>query len=203
METVKEILLRFLVAILCGGSVVGVLLGAGMMLKPERTMALNQHFSRWVSSDKIANDFDRPRWTERILYRHHRLIGGLLIIGAVCILYVFLFSYNVRRISSAFAFGYWGLVDALVGIMLVGSVLAALVGLIVLARPSLLREIEKSANRWIGTEGVAKALNSKYYDSDAHILSRKKLAGACMIIGSLYVLIVLGPFLWRSGWMIF
>ncbi|MBI4293695.1 MAG: hypothetical protein HY661_19635 [Betaproteobacteria bacterium] len=203
MQAVYEILLRFLMVILWGGSIVGVLLGVALLLKPEHIATLNQSFSRWVSSDKVADQLDRPRWTERFVYRHHRLVGAFFLIGALCILYVFLFGYNARRISSIFAVGYWGVVDVLVGVMLISSALAALVGLIVLTRPSLLREIEKSSNRWISTEGASKALNATYYNSDGYILRRKKIAGVCMIIGSLYVLIVLSPLLWRNKWMIF
>src|SRR3990172_2545496 len=203
MDAIKDILVRFFVAILCGCSVFGFLVGVGLLLKPERIVLLNQYFSRWFSAEKMTEQLDRPRSAERFLYRHHRLVGGALFIGAIFVLYTFLFSYNMRRISAAAASGYWVLLDALMAILLVGSVLAALVGIIVATRPSLLREIEKSANRWIATEGIVQLFNSMRYSPDRHILRRGKIAGVFIIAGSLYILIVLGPFLWRGGWEFF
>jgi hypothetical protein len=200
MDTIKDILVQFLVAILCGGGFLGFLVGVGLLLKPEWTVQLNRYFSRSFSSDKMAERLDRPHWTERFLYRHHRLVGSALFLGATFILYIFLFSYNVRRISAATTSGYWALIDVLVAILTVGTVLAALVGIVVAAKPSLLREIEKSANRWIDTEGIVKLFNNILYSPDQQILRRRKIAGVVIIASSLYVLIVLGPLLWRGGW---
>jgi hypothetical protein len=200
VSVINDILLRFFLILLCTGSSVGVLVGAGMLLRPERVAFLNQYFSRWVGVDKIEEQLDRPRWTERIFYRHHRLVGGILIIGAIFVLYSFLFSYNVRKISAVTAPGNWELWDALVAMLLIGSVLAALVGIIVLARPSLLRDIEKSTNRWIPVEPAVKLFNSMRYSFDQPILRHRKIAGVLMVIGNTGILIALGPFLWRDGW---
>lgn len=200
MNIIQDILLRFFLILLCAGSLAGVLLGAGILLKPERIVLLNQYFSRWVSADKVNEQLDRPRWIERYFYRHHRLVGALLLIGAIFVLYAFLFSHNMRRISAVMASGSWGLWEALSGMLLIGSVLAALVGVIVLTRPSMLGEIEKSSNRWIVTEGMVKIFNGMHHSFDQQFLRHRKTAGVLMIAGSLYILTVLGPFLWRGGW---
>lgn len=200
MAVINDILLQSFLVLLCGGSIVGFLVGAGMLLRPERVVFLNQYFSRWVSADKVEEELDRPRWIERYFYRHHRLVGGFLLIGAIFVLYIFLFVYNTQKISAAIAPGNWWLANALMGLLLVGSVLAALMGIIVLARPSLLRDIEKSTNRWVATEGMAKFLNGMRYSLDRQLLRHRKLAGGFMVIGSLYILTVLGPLLWRGGW---
>lgn len=200
MTIVQEMLLRSFLILLCVGSVAGVLLGAGMLWKPERIAFWNQYFSRWVSPDKIDEQLNRPRWIERYFYRHHRLVGATLLIGATFVLYAFLFGHNMRRVSAVMASGGWGLWEALVGILLIGSVLAAFVGLIVLTRPSLLREIEKSSNRWISTQGMVKLFDGMHYSFDLQFLRYRKTAGVLMILGGLYILIVLVPLLWRGGW---
>ena len=199
MDVMRDILLRSFLMLLCAGSIAGVLIGAGMLLKPERLAFLNQYFSRWISANKIQEQLDRPRWTERFFYRHHRLVGSILFFGANFVLYVFLFGGRTRRIYAAMPSGNWWLMDALKGALIGGSVLAALVGIIVLARPSLLREIEKAGNRWISTEEVAKYLDGRRNSFDRQILHHRRIAGIAMIIGGLYILIVLGPFLSRGG----
>ncbi|MFH1045189.1 MAG: hypothetical protein V1796_09170 [Pseudomonadota bacterium] len=200
MSIIQDILLRFFLILFCVGSIAGVLLGAGMLLKPERIAFWNHYFSRWVSADEITEQLDRPRWIERYFYRHHRLVGALLLIGAIFVLYALLFNRNMRRISAVMTSGSWGLGDALVGMLLIGSVLAALVGVIVLTRPSLLREIEQSSNRWITTDAMVKFFDGMHYSFDQQLLRHRKTAGVLMIFGGLYILMVLGPLLWRGGW---
>jgi hypothetical protein len=199
MDVIRDVLLRSLLILLCTVSIAGVLIGLGMLLKPERIAFLNQYFSRLNSANKLQERLDRPRWTEHFFYRHHRLVGSVLLTGAIFVLYVFLFGSRTRRIYAAITPDNWWLMDALMGALLVGSVLAALVGSIVLAKPSLLREIEKSANRWISTGGVVKYLDDMRNFFDLQLLRHRKITGVFAIIGDLYILIVVGPFLWRGG----
>ncbi len=200
MTIVQDILLRFLLILLCVGSVAGVLVGVGMLFKPERVTFWNQYFSRWIGAGKVTEQLDRPRWIERYFYRYHRLVGTSLLVGAIFILYTFLFSYNVRRISAVMPYGNWGLWDAFIGLLLIGGVLAALVGAIVLIRPSMLREIEKSSNRWIATEPMAKLFDAMHHSFDLRVLRYRKPLGVMMALGGVYILLVLVPLLWRGGW---
>jgi hypothetical protein len=171
-----------------------------MLLKPERILSLNQYFSRWVGTQQLNEQLDRPRWIERYFYQHHRLVGSFLLIGAIFILYVFMFSYGMQKFSAALPSVTRGLWMALSGMLLVGGVVAALVGIIVLTRPSLLRDIEHASNRWISTEGMGKFFDGMNYSVDRQILRHRKIAGVFMILGGLYVLIVIGQLLWRGGW---
>lgn len=195
----NAILLQAFLIFLGGAALLGILVGAGMLLKHEQVMRLNQYFSRWMSTDKMGEQFDRPRWTERFFYRHHRLVGAGLLIGAMLVLYTFLISYNLRKISAVIARDYWWLLDALVGLLLIGSVLAAIIGIVMLSRPSLLRDLEKSANRWISTDRLLKFFNGMHYSVEQSIFQHRKLAGIFLICGSLYILIILAYFLFRGA----
>lgn len=196
----NNILLQSFLIFLGGAALLGILVGAGMLLKHEQVMRLNQYFSHWKSTEKFGEHFDRPRSSERFFYRHHRLVGAGLFIGAMLVLYTFVISYNVRKISAVIARDYWWLLDALMGLLLIGSVLAAIIGFIMLSRPSLLRDLEKSANRWISTDRLLKWLNGMHYSAEQSILQHRKLAGVCLIFGSIYILIALGYFLlWSAG----
>ncbi len=200
MTVINSILLQFFLVFLGGGAIVGILFGAGMLLKHEQVLRLNQYYSRWIGSEKIEEQLDRPRWTERFFYRHHRPVGAGLFIGAMVVLYTFLISYNSRKISSVISPGYLWLLDALLGLLLIGSVVAAIVGFIVLLRPSLLRELETSTNRWIATKRVEKLFNNMHYAFDQSMVRHRKLTGTLLLIGGAYVLIGLGYFLFRGGW---
>lgn len=191
METVNEILLQSFLIFLWGGSIVGILAGVGMFHRPEQLMRFNQQVSRWVDTERMTVKLDRPRWFEPFIYRHHRLVGLGLLIGAVFVLYTFLFSYNVRVISSYIPQDYWWLSDALIAILLVGSMLASLIGIVVLAKPSLLREIEVASNRWICTTRLSTLFNSQYHFAEQFLFQHHRLFGVFILLSSLYVIVLL------------
>jgi len=199
MEILNDILRQSLLAFLWIGSFAGILVGAGIWLKPQQVIQLNQSFSRWVSTEKAEVALDRPRWTERFFYRHHKLVGAGVLIGALVILYTFLFSFNLRTISTLIPRAYWWLSDALVAIMLVGSGLAALIGTLILTKPSLLRDLEKASNRWVSTERFQTMFNGMHFSAEQSIIRHHKIAGVSIMLGSLYILIVLGYFLFPGA----
>lgn len=198
MEIINQILRESFLMFLWIGSFAGVAVGVGMWLKPQQVIQLNQYFSRWVGSEKMELALDRPRWIERFFYRHHKLVGAGLLIGAVAVLYTFLFSYNLRTISALIPRGYWWLADALVGMLLLGTALAALIGMLVLARPSLLRELEKASNHWVSTERFKIMFNGMHLAAEQSIIRHHRIAGASILFGSLYILIILGYFLFQG-----
>lgn len=195
MDILDDILQQSFLRFLWVGSIAGMLLGAGILFKPQRVMQLNQYFSRWVNSDKLNTLLDRPRWIERFFYRHHKFYGLGILIGAIFVLYTFIFSYNLRTISAYIPRDFWWLSDALMGMLLVGSAMAALSGAIILARPSLLRDLERSVNCWVSTEILSSPFNDMHYFAEKSLLSHHRLAGVAIMLGSLYTLVLLSYFL--------
>jgi len=202
MEILNDVFRQSLLAFLWIGSFTGILLGAGIWLKPQQIIQLNQAFSKWVSTEKAEVALDRPRWTERFFYRHHKLVGAGVLIGALVILYTFLFTFNLRTVSTLIPRDYWWLSDALVAMMLVGSGLAALIGTLILTKPSLLRDLEKASNHWVSTERFQTMLSKANFSAEQSILRHHRIAGISILLGSLYVLMVLGRFVFfgRANW---
>ncbi len=195
MNLLTQILQHSYLMFLWGGSVVGILVGAAMLLKPEQLMGLNQPLSRWLDMEKMRVQLDRPRRIEAFIYRHHRLAGAAILSGALFVLHAFMFRYNPRALSMLIPKNYWWLSDALIAIILVSSVLAALMGGMVLTKPCLLRDIEASANRWIDTEQWLTRIGSRHHFSERFVFSVRRFLGVFILLASLYVLIVLGYYL--------
>ena len=199
MSAVKTIFWQFLMLVLCTGSFASIFLGIGMLLRPERIERLTKRLSRWISpAQGVSEQLDRPRWIERYFYRHHRLVGSSLFLGATFVLYVFLFSASIQKVVGALPRIYLPLWNTVFALLIIGSVLAAIVGLIVLTRPSLLREIEGMANRWVSTEQVVQAANNMHHHVDDFILKHRKITGAIMIVGGVFILYSLGPIVWKA-----
>jgi len=199
MGILNEILRESFITFLWVGSILGILVGVAMWLRPKELGKLNRQCSRLVSSDTVATIMDKSRLTERFFYRHHQLVGAGILIGSLVVLYTFLFSFNVRTISTLIPNAYWWLTDALVAILLVGSILAALVGLLVLLKPSLLREVEHLANRWVSTDKMLTVVNRMNFSVEESMLRHNKIAAASIIAGSLYIMVILGHFLFRGS----
>lgn len=199
MNIFNEVLRQSYLMFLWGGCVVGILVGAIMLLKPEQMMRLNQQVSRWVCTEKLTEQLDRQRRLEPIIYRYHRLAGAAVLIGSVYVLHTFLFRYNLRVISTVIPQDYWWLSDALVATILVGSVMSAMIGGIVLTKPSLLRDIEASANRWICTGHLSSRVNRRYHFIERFFFSYHRFFGVFILFGSLYVLVVLGDYLFYGA----
>ena len=196
MDIVNDILQQSFLRFLWLGSIAGILLGAGILFRPQQVMELNQRCSRWVSSDKLKSLLARPRRIERFFYRHNRLFGLGVLLGAIYVLYeVLIGSSNQKVVTVLIPRDYWWLSDAVIGILLIGSVTAALAGAIILVRPSLLRDLEQSVNRWVCTETLINPLNTMHYSAEKSLLSHHRLAGVVILLGSMYTLVLLSNFL--------
>ncbi|MFA7241832.1 MAG: hypothetical protein WC091_17100 [Sulfuricellaceae bacterium] len=195
MDILNDILQQSFLRFLWVGSIAGILIGGGILFKPQQIIQLNQDLSRWVNSDKLGSLLNRPRTIERYFYRYHRLGGGAVTIGALIVLYTFLIKYNLRTVSEYVPQDYWWLSDALMVILIIGSTLAVLVGTIVLTKPSLLRDIEKAANHWVSSERLSSIINRMNTSAEHLLFRHHRLSAVLIILGSLYSLTLLSYFM--------
>lgn len=101
----------------------------------------------------LFEELERPRSLERLAYRHHRLLGALLTLGATYVLATWALDYDADAVLNL-AGRHWtarGLdwmfaAGELLVVLLHAVVLA--IGLVVLIRPSLLKGVERVVNRW-------------------------------------------------------
>jgi hypothetical protein len=84
-----------------------------------------------------------------------------------------------------------GLLDALVLTVLLGALFSALISLFLLLRPSMLRDFEQGANRWVSLRRALKPMEIPRAGVDEYVLQRSRQAGILLVLGSLYVLIML------------
>jgi len=202
MDILLEVLMHSLLLILWGGSVIGAIVGAGMLFVPTHTFRINEYFSRWVDTTAIAAELDRPRWSERFFYRHHRWTGAGLMLGGAFVLYQYLLAHVMRKVIVFLKGDVYGVVDALSAVVVIGAVLALFIGLILFGRPSLLREVEAAANQWISTERMLLKFNGMNFSFDRYAVVHRKAVGTFLLLGGIYAACLLGKLLLRSDWLI-
>ena len=200
MNLLIDLLHQTFLIFLVGGCVVGIVAGAFMLINPDGVLRLNRYLSKWVSTEKVTNVLDQQHKVERTIYRHHRLMGALIVVGGVYTLYILNFAFNQRATVAILGNGKnnylieWMLESTVLTFNL-GCAAALVVGVILLARPSLLKGLESRLNHWVGTEKSIQVLDTMRYRFDHFIASHIRVAGALVIVGSIYVISALRNFI--------
>ena len=144
-----EGLLTFLILGLLFSLVVGVM----MLASPKTLFAMSQRMNLWVDTTAGFEKLEQPRNSERLFYRHHRIIGALVTLGAIFVLWRWMFAFPKATVKVLFLGSHatpnaiW-LVSALDWLIVGLHVFVLVIGVVIFIRPSLLKGLEKTANAW-------------------------------------------------------
>jgi len=180
-------LIEIAIPALCG---IGAILGLLMIFSPVEVSRTGQQMGEWYRHTALMRLLDTPRSVERIFYRHHRLYGILIIVGSLWSLISLLRMAGQRqKLMGLVDFMHSAVaeiaIDTTFVVLVLGSSFAFAVGLVVLLRPSLLKRIELTANRWVDHLGD-RASGSP--DTQSTSLAPRVLGGLILLF-SLFVLV--------------
>ncbi|MBU1425330.1 MAG: hypothetical protein KKH12_07770 [Gammaproteobacteria bacterium] len=191
-------LLQSFVIFLIVGSIAGAIVGVLLLLRPQSLQRAGQTLNRWISTRHLNQSLERSVDFDPWFYRYRRSSGMLILLGACYILYYF--TVSMDRTNTVSGLGRYfklppllvgGLLDALVLSALLGALLAAFVGLFLLLRPSMLRDFEQAANRWVSMRRALKPMETSNRNLDDYVFRHERQAGILLVLGSLYVLVFL------------
>jgi len=153
--------------------------------------------NRWISTGNALSVLDRPRDIKRLIYRWHRVVGLLVIAGALYSVNVLAFGFGTEPLVRSFRdlaspTTLRLTVDSLKIFLIAGNNAAILAGIILCFRPSLLKEVEGWADRQYGARLANPNLDAPRYPPDEFVRAHPRLAGALATLGSLFVLVSLG-----------
>jgi hypothetical protein len=197
--TRQSLLFEFVTTFFFWAGVLAVLLGIAVIAAPQAMFRLSTVLNRWVSTDEAFRKLDQSRTVEPVIYRHHRLFGAALMLGAAYIFYTFAFAFDASQLSGeALFFGSRGVADALLDALPIlnvcFSVIGFAIGLVMLARPSLLKGLEQRANRWYRTDDSLKRLDTRMEAPERWFHRRPRLLGLIILVAGLYVVASLSLF---------
>ncbi len=180
------------------GSLAGVVVGALLLLRPQSLQQASQKLNRWVSTRHLDQSLERTVTVDPWFYRYRRTSGTLILLGALYILYFFAVRMDRREMIVALSQSFRlpaalvsALLDALTLSALLGASLAAVISLFLLFRPSLLRDFEQGANRWVSLRRALKPMEEQRAGVDVYVFGHAHQTGVLLVLGSLYVLAIL------------
>ena len=152
----------------------GFLSGAMLLLFPRASLELPSGLAHWLLRADLSAFLDRRFMIERPIYRRHRMVGTLVLVGATASL-----ALLVLAVGSPYSIGLRRLLGVLgfrVAVATVGAaaLMLLLIGFCLIVRPSVLKGFESVANRWIAPSGSA-------IDLSRSILRAPRLFGALLM----------------------
>jgi hypothetical protein len=169
-------------------------------ISPSLVMRVGQVLNRWVSTERVFHDLDSPRPSERLFYRYHRIFGCFLVLGGAYVLYVFgSAGLDASRLGNLMFLGsrtaaQW-LLDSLTALNRVFGIVAIALGIAVFIRPSVLKTLENSTNRWFAVDEPVKQLDAQHTAPDRLFARHPRIAGILIMLASAYVVLNLRVFL--------
>jgi hypothetical protein len=195
MDETTALLVSAAFAILAALLALTALLGAAVAIKPDLLPRLRAATDRRYSMRRATRSLDVPRNIDRILYRHHRLYGTLVVALALFLLYFLAFGEQRPFWRELFPPDYRE-AASIVGdvarlVLWVFTVFALMVGTIVFVRPSALKRLESKVNRWVTARRATYDLDREYGWLDERRGRRPRLWGTVTLALSLTCLIAL------------
>lgn len=189
-----------LYVLLLAGAVLGLLVGIMLLVDSQRLMSWNTSLNRWYETRRGMDALERPVDVKRVVYRWHRVLGVVVLAGAIYTLDVLVFGFPAGALVRVFRdLGNPAILSLAVEtiriFLIVGNVAAFAAAAVLCFRPSLLKGLEAWGDREFSGHESTKALDAMRYQPDAFVRARPRLVGGLVALGSLYVLITLGVLL--------
>ena len=191
-DPVYMFLWRDLAMFLLFGAFLGMSLGLLLIYRPQLLGAVSRVGNSWISTRHISRVLDHSISIEQWLYRHHRPLGIVVILGAVYILAYFgLLFDKAAALQQLTRYVPTVLLDIMLDVLvltsLLGGATALIAGLFIWLRPSLLRGVEKEANLWVTSRKATKVLDVQHGEVDIFVAHHARQVGWLLLLGSIYL----------------
>jgi hypothetical protein len=192
----KTIWQTFLWVALLGG-VMGLLMGIALIFRSSLVARVSARMNVWISSRQAMRPLEAPIDIERAVYRWHRLVGALLLAGALFTLYVATTRFQGPELSLVLGKFFRVEIAKWIGqslriFLIVANLAALLFAAVMILRPSALKPLEAWANRQYSGRQATRAWEIPRNLIDPFVQNNPRLVGVLLALASLCVLVVLG-----------
>jgi len=196
--------LYYLILFLIFGNLFALVIGVLMVAAPQRLGDLFKLSNRWISTRRMTKPLERPRQADRAMLRYPRVLGAIMLASAALILIkgmIFISGVSDADGGRLLARLYGGVVLSpvaweimwltLITVILLGAILAIVVGLMSLFKLGKLKHWAESVNRWVSMRELTKPLDMPHYHLDKMVSAKPQLWGGVIAVLALFSSFVL------------
>jgi hypothetical protein len=198
----SQILVSTLVVFFFVTSLLGLVLGLGLLLRASAMVPFILLMNQWVSTRQALRPLESPLEVPHATPRTGRWFGAVLVLVGGYAAFILISSFDVHRVAALFRidarYSLAGvLLDALKWFLVVGSLTAIATGLMLLFFPNAWRSVEARANRWYSTRNLELAGDTVYLSLDRIVQAFPRAAGAVILGLSVVAAVASGVLLFR------
>jgi hypothetical protein len=179
------------------GGFVALAVGAGLFFRAESTLRFFGTVNRWVSMRHVADRLEIVHDTRPAVLRYRFLIAAVFIVGGAFALFSLITQFDAKAVLYVYrmslfkpAFAAW-LVDGAKWILIVGNIVAIVVGLALAFFPGAVANLEAKGGRWYSEPEVVKRADDLRLPLDQRVVAYPRHSGVAMMF---FGLVLIGTF---------
>ena len=180
------------------GAVLSMLYGFWLIISPKSALTLNQKINKSFSMRKTTKSLEKPISIESWFYRHAKIAGILLMLGAIYLVYLLFwqldFNYLAKSLRGLTILMWEWLLQSFQIFFVIMSAIVFLMGFLILVRPSQLKPLEEKANFWISTRQKMQFMSNEMGQADKLLDQFPRQLGAIIIVAATIVLLNMNKF---------
>ncbi len=184
------------------GSLIGVLIGAGLLIARRDTLEFFRRMNYRVSMRRPARPLELSRNIEGTPGRRMPLVGAAFLLGGAYSAFVLLTQLDGARAVAAFGVRqnpvtFEVIADTLRWFLIVGGLAAIVFGAMLLFAPQAWRALEVRANRWYSTRQLLRGADESHEALDRLVEAFPRASGVVLCAASLVASIAFAILLFR------
>lgn len=186
---VQQLFVPFTLMFFFVGGIFCIAVGFGLIVFQDKMPKFFEVMNRWVTFRRHFKAMAVPRDIWPALQKYRRLVAFAIIAGAIFSLVSLLTRIDTHAVAALFALRMHGprpfvqwIVDSAWWLLLLGSVLAIVVGTMLVFSPQPLAALEKLSSRWISTRELSKGADAMHMTLDQWVAAHPKRAGWIIVV---------------------
>lgn len=177
------------------GVLVATLAGLWLVVAPASALRVANRLNREYSINWLQRALDTPRYTEPWIYRHHRIVGALLVVATSYFFWQLATDFSIEGLVALFAgtlpaIALEVLAKVFTSILVIGNAAGLILGVVIFVRPSALKGTESWANHWIASEKAVEFLDRRDDRAEGFAHRYPRRVGGVILAATVYIVLI-------------
>lgn len=201
---INQLLIPATVTFFFIGGLISVAIGVGLICRSPKIFRLFDLTNRYVSTRRATKTMAIPHDSGQFVWKHRLLLGVVFVVGATYSIWGLTVGANDAAITSILAlklprgFVLW-IVESVRYVMIAGSAMSIIVGILMLASPDALKAIESISSRWYSTRRIAPDADEMIMSLDHWVATFPRTAGLLILFPALGIALYFGDLLLKRA----